>query len=341
MKELGELKYFLGIEVARSKHGIFLPQRKYVLDLSAETGMLDCKHVDTPIEQNHRLGLFPDQIPTLKELYQRLVGRLIYLSHTRPDIAYAISVVSQFMHSPSEAHMDAVTRILRYLKMAPDRGLVFSKNDHLNVEGYTYADWACSITDRRSTSGYFTFMGGNLVTWRSKKQKVVTRSSAEVEFRGMSHGVCELLWLKQLLRNLGFKPKGAMKLHCDNKATIEIAHNPVQHDRTKHVEIDQHFIKEKLDAGIVMCPFVGSEDQLADVLTKAVSNSVFSNSLDNTKMKLDAEKKKSRSLGTLSSSHIQDGWDNVVFLTDAYDEFRSIVRCSLPLLSFSTGIDLQ
>ncbi|XP_050117549.1 uncharacterized mitochondrial protein AtMg00810-like [Malus sylvestris] len=275
------LKYFLGIEVARSKHGIFLSQRKYVLDLLAETGMLDCKPVDTPIEQNHRLGLFPDQVPTHKERYQRLVGRLIYLSHTRPDIAYAVSVVSQFMHSPSEAHMDAVTRILRYLKMAPGRGLIFSKNDHLNVEGYTDADWAGSITDRRSTSGYFMFVGGNLVTWRSKKQKVVARSSAEAEFRGMSHGVCELLWLEKLLRDLGFKHKGAMKLHCDNKAAIEIAQNPVQHDRTKHVEIDRHFIKEKLDAGIIMFPFVRSEDQLADALTKAVSNSAFSDSLDN------------------------------------------------------------
>ena len=133
--------------------------------------MLDCKPVDTPIEQNHRLGLFPNQVPTHKERYQRLVGRLIYLSHTCPDIAYAVSVVSQFMHSPSEAHMDAVTRILRYLKMAPGRGLVFSKNGHLNVEGYTDAYWAGSITDRRSTSGYFTVVGGNLVTWRSKKQK--------------------------------------------------------------------------------------------------------------------------------------------------------------------------
>ncbi|CAN6723763.1 unnamed protein product [Malus baccata var. baccata] len=232
MKELGELKYFFGIEVARSKHG-----------------MLDCKPVDTPIEQNHRLGLFPDQVPTHKERYQRLVGRLIYLSHTRPDIAYAVSAVSQFMHSPSEAHMDAVTRILRYLKMAPGRGLFFSKNGHLNVEG-------------------------------SKKQKVVARSSAEAEFRGMSHGVCELLWLKKLLRDLGFNPKGVMKLHCDNKAAIDIVHNPVQHDRTKHVEIDRHFIKEKLDDEIIMFPFVRSEDQLADALTKAVSNSVFSNSLD-------------------------------------------------------------
>ncbi|XP_050147468.1 uncharacterized protein LOC126622789 [Malus sylvestris] len=121
MKELGEFKYFLGIEVARSKH---------------------------------------NQVPTHKERYQRLAGRLIYLSHTRPDIAYAVSVVSQFMYLPSEAHMDAVTRILRYLKMAPGRCLFFSKNGHLNVEGYTDADWAGSITNRRSTSGYFTMLHG-------------------------------------------------------------------------------------------------------------------------------------------------------------------------------------
>ncbi|CAN6712060.1 unnamed protein product [Malus baccata var. baccata] len=239
MKELGELKYFLGIEVARSKHGIFLSQRKYALDLLAETSMLDCKHIDTLIEQNHRLGLFPDQVPTHKERYQRLVRRLIYLSHTRPDITYAFSVVSQFMHSPSEAHVDVVIHILRYLKMAHGK-----------------------------------------VTWRSKKQKVMARSSVEAEFRGMSHDVCELLWLKNLLRDLGFKPKGAMKLHCNNKAAIEITHNLVQHGRTKHVEIDRHSIKEKLDVGIIMFPFVGSEDQLADVLTKAVSNNVFFNLLD-------------------------------------------------------------
>ena len=102
--------------------------------------MLNHKYVDTPIEQNHRLGLFPDQVPTHKEQYQRLIRRLIYLSHTRPDIVCAVSVVSQFMHSPSESHMDAVTRILRYLKMAHGRGLVFSKNGHLNVEGYTDVD---------------------------------------------------------------------------------------------------------------------------------------------------------------------------------------------------------
>ncbi|BBG94371.1 ABC-2 type transporter family protein [Prunus dulcis] len=280
MKDLGGLKYFLGIEVARSQQGIFLSQRKYVLDLLTDIGMLDCKPADTPIVQNHHLGEYPDQVPTNKERYQRLVGRLIYLSHTRPDIAYAVSVVSQFMHSPSEDHMNAVLRILRYLKSAPGKGLMFSKHGHLNIDGYSDADWAGNVTDRKSTSGYFTFVGGNLVTWRSKKQNVVALSSAEAEFRGMTKGICELLWLRKLLTELGYKPTSTMNLFCDNKAAIAIAQNPVQHDRTKHVEVDRHFIKQKLEAKVFQFPFVKSEDQLADILTKAISSKAFHNSLD-------------------------------------------------------------
>ncbi|PRQ56213.1 putative RNA-directed DNA polymerase [Rosa chinensis] len=280
MKDLGELKYFLGIEVARGREGIYLCQRKYVLDLLTETGLLDCRPVDTPIEQNHCLAEYPDQVPADRARYQRLVGRLIYLAHTRPDVAYAVSVVSQFMHNPSESHMDAVMRILKYLKSAPGRGVLFSKHSNiLEVCGFTDADWAGNITDRRSTSGYFTFVGGNLVTWKSKKQKVVARSSAEAEYRGMAHGVCELLWLRNLLRDLGFKLKSTMQLYCDNKAAIDISQNPVQHDRTKHVEVDRHFIKEKLDAKIISFPFVPTEEQLADVLTKGVSRKAFYDSL--------------------------------------------------------------
>ncbi|RVW64621.1 Retrovirus-related Pol polyprotein from transposon RE1 [Vitis vinifera] len=166
-------------------------------------------------------------------------------THTRPDLAYALSVVSQYMHNPGEQHMNAVMRILR-----------------------------------RSTSGYFTFVGGNLVTWKSKKQNVVAHSSAEAEFRGMTLGLCEALWLRLLLQDLGYLSKQPIRLFCDNKAASDIAHNPVQHDRTKHVEVDRFFIKEKLDDKIVELPKIRSEDQLADILTKAVSSQVFSKFLD-------------------------------------------------------------
>jgi hypothetical protein len=236
--------------------------------------MLGCKPADSPIEANHHLRSNAGE-HTDKERYQRLVGRLIYLSHTRLDISYAVGVVSQFMHAPRTSHLVAVYRILRYLKSAPGKGVLFSNHGHLRLEAFTDADWAGSIDDRRSTSGYCTFLGGNLVTWRSKKQAVVARSSAEAEYRAMSHGVCELLWLQTFLRDLGFPDASPMKLYCDNKAAINIAHNPVQHDRTKHIEIDRHFIKEKLNNGLICMPFVRSEDQLADVFTKGLSSRSF------------------------------------------------------------------
>jgi hypothetical protein len=182
------------------------------------------------------------------------------------------------MHNPGEQHMNAVMRILRYLKSAPGKGILFAKNENnQSVRVYTDADWAGSLDDRKSTSGYFTFVGGNLVTWRSKKQNVVARSSAEAEFRGMALGLCEALWLRHLLSDLGYPPDEPIRLYCDNKAACDLAHNPLQHDRTKHVEVDRFFIKEKLDENMLELPRIRSEDQLADILTKAVSSQVFSN----------------------------------------------------------------
>ena len=247
--------------MARSVHGISLCQRK--------SG--NCKLAETSIEMNHKLTIQKNQIPTNKERYQRLVGRLIYLSYTRLDIDYAVSVVSQFMHAPSEEHMDAVYRVLRYLKSALGKGLLFTKNGNQEVNGYTNADWVGDQTGRKSTTGYFMFVRKNLVSGRSKKQKVVTRSSAEVEFCAMAHGVCELLWIRRVLLDLGLHHPKSMMLCCDNKVTIAIANNPIQHDCTKHVEVDRHFIKDHLDKGTISFPFVTSQDQLPDVLTKAIS----------------------------------------------------------------------
>ncbi|RVW38985.1 Retrovirus-related Pol polyprotein from transposon RE1 [Vitis vinifera] len=245
MKDLGHLKYFLGIEVSRSSEGIFLSQRKYALDLLQEIGMSGCQPVNTPIEEGLKLCVEPNQVSTDKGRYQRLVGRIMYLAHTRPDLAYALSVVSQYMYNPGEQHMNASHAYLR-----------------------------------RSTSGYFTFVGGNLVTWKSRKQMSSARSSVEAEFRGMNLGLCEALWLRLLLQDLGYLSRQPIRLFCDNKAACDIAHNPVQHDRTKHVEVDRFFIKEKLDDKIVELPKIRSEDQLADILTKAVSSQVFSKFLD-------------------------------------------------------------
>ncbi|CAL8167941.1 unnamed protein product [Prunus armeniaca] len=157
---------------------------------------------------------------------------------------------------------------------------VKARNGHLDLEGYTDADYARNITDKRSTSGYFTFVGGNLVTWRSKKQNVVSRSSAKSEYRRIAQGVCEILWLRWLLAEIGFRPNAVTKLHCDNKSAFEIANNPVQHDRTKHVEVDWHFIKEKLEHKLISIHFVPFSEQLADMLTHALSKRRFEDSID-------------------------------------------------------------
>ena len=176
-------------------------------------------------------------------MYQRLWGKLIYLSHTRPDIAYPVSVISQFMHEPRQPHLNAVYRILHYLKGCPGKGILFRRGSKLTIEAFTDADYVGSIVDRRSTSGYCMFLGGNLVTWRSKKQNVVARSFAEAKFRALAQGLCEMLWLRIILTDLKVNWEEPMVLNCDNKSTTSIAHNPVQHDRTKLVEIDRHFIK--------------------------------------------------------------------------------------------------
>ncbi|XP_024029322.1 uncharacterized protein LOC112093936 [Morus notabilis] len=225
VKDLGRLKYFLGMEFARSKEGIFVNQRKYVLDLLKAIGLLGCRVAETPIEPNVKLQAAKIEEVKNKEQYHRLVGRLIYLSHTRLDIAFAVSMVSRFMHSPGPKHFEAVYRILRYLKGTPGKGLLFKKHDHLQIEVYTDANWAESVTDRRSTSGYFSFVGGNLVTWQSKKQNVVARSSAMAEFRAVALGICEGIWIKRILEELKIPHLLPIKVYCDHKAAISIAHN--------------------------------------------------------------------------------------------------------------------
>ncbi|GJU95598.1 putative RNA-directed DNA polymerase [Tanacetum coccineum] len=227
MKDLRNLRYFLRIEVMRSQQGIFICQKKYILDLLAETWMIDY-------------------------------------------IAYAVGVVSQFMHQPQVDHMHAVLRIVKYLKGTTGHGVLFKTNGPLNIQIFIDADWAGDKGNKRSTSGYFSLVGGNLVTWKSKKQKVVSLSSAEAEFRGIAKGLAEALWIRKLVSETGFPLKESIRIMSDNKAAIQISENPVQHDRTKHVEVGRHFIKEKLEAGIIKLPFVKSKDQLVDILTKAV-----------------------------------------------------------------------
>ena len=166
--------------------------------------------------------------------------------------------------------MQAIREILCYLKSIPEKGLLFKSGQKLEVRGYTNADYSGSLVDRKSTIGYCVFLGENLVSWRSKKQVVLARSSAKAKFRPMALGLCELLWLKIVLSDFKILGHYPMKLMCDNQSAINIVHNSVQHDYTKHVEIDSHFTKEKLGVGEICLSFVPSENQLADLLTKGL-----------------------------------------------------------------------
>ena len=292
VKDLGNLKYFLGMEVARSREGIYVSQRKYILDLLKETGMLGCRPSAVPIsttkkvkknskpaktekEAARRKKQEKDEVATDKGKYQRLVGKLIYLSHTRPDIAFAVSVASQHMHAPKKKHLEAAYKILRYLKGTPGQGLFFRKNESRSVEIYTDADWVGDQEDSRSTSGYCTYVWGNLVTWQSQKQRVVSKSSAESELRALAQGIMEGLWLKRVTQEAQVKITDPLKLYCDNKAAISMALNPVQHSRTKHVEVDRHFIREKVEGGVICLSYIPTKLQLADVLTKGLPEDIF------------------------------------------------------------------
>ena len=169
IKDLGPLRYFFGMEFARSKKGSFISQRKNKLDLLSETGLLGCKATETPIEPNLKLQPTSPVEVIDKEKYQCIVRRLIYLSHTRPNIAFVVSMVIQFMHSPNQGHLDVVYRILRDLKGTLRKGLLYENRGHLQLNVFIDADWVGNVIDRRSTSRYYTFVGGNLVTWQSKK----------------------------------------------------------------------------------------------------------------------------------------------------------------------------
>ncbi|GAV85387.1 LOW QUALITY PROTEIN: hypothetical protein CFOL_v3_28824, partial [Cephalotus follicularis] len=254
------------IEVSYSEVGIALCQGKYTLDILSDASLSDCKPSDSPMDPLVKLDNEKGELLHDHEKYQRLVGKLNYLTITRPDISFAISAVSQFMSAPRTTHWQAVLHIVRYLK-GHLHIAGYSDPDCLEVTGYSDADWAGCLVDRRSTSGYCIFLGGNLVSWKSKKS-VVSRSSAEAEYRAMANVTGELQWIHMLLTEIGFSVTRPSTLHCDNKSAMHIASNPVFHERTKHIEVDCYYVREKVNRGELKLVHTRSEEQLADIFTK-------------------------------------------------------------------------
>jgi hypothetical protein len=269
MKDLGTLNYFFGLEVTSSSDGYYLSQAKYASDLLSKAGLTNSKTVSTPLELNVKLNTIDGEPLSDATLYRQLVGSLIYLTITCLDLAYSVHLVSQFMSTPHSTHYAAVLRILRYIKGTLFHGLHFSAQSSFELRAYADADWVGDPTDCRSTTGYCFLLGSSLISWHSKKQSVVAHSSTEAEYRALADATSELLWLRWLLANMGAPQTTSTPIHYDNRSAIHIAHNDVFHERTKHIEIDCHFIRHHLQQSALHLLSVSSEDQLADVFTKS------------------------------------------------------------------------
>ncbi|XP_042387961.1 uncharacterized mitochondrial protein AtMg00810-like [Zingiber officinale] len=216
MKELGQLKYFLGLEIDRTQSGIFLCQQKYSEDLLKKFGMLKCKPISTPMEQNVRMCAHEGKSLEDATMYQQLIGSLVYLTLTRPDISYAISVISQYMQNPNKPHLEAARRILRYVKNTIDYDLLYKRNEDCKLVGYCDADYAGDYDTRRSTTGYVFKLGSGTISWCSKRQPTVSLSTIEAEYRAAAMAAQESTWLIQLMNNLHQPVDYAIPVYCDN-----------------------------------------------------------------------------------------------------------------------------
>ncbi|GJX51232.1 ribonuclease H-like domain-containing protein [Tanacetum coccineum] len=271
MTDLGALNYFLGISAPT---GLFLSQKKYALQLLERAHMVTCNPSRTPVDTESKLG--PEGVPVQDPtLYRSLAGGLQYLTFTRPDLSYAVQQICLYMHDPREPHFAALKRILRYVRGTVDFGLQLYVSATTSLVGYTDADWAGCPSTRRSTSGYCVFLGDNILSWSAKRQHTISRSSAEAEYQGVANVVAETAWIRNLLRELHSPLSTATLVYCDNVSAVYMSANPVQHQRTKHIEIDIHFVCDMVTAGHVRVLHVPSRFQYADIFTKGLPTALF------------------------------------------------------------------
>nr|GEY81213.1 ribonuclease H-like domain-containing protein [Tanacetum cinerariifolium] len=274
MTDLGALNYFLGISATRHSTRLFLSQKQYAIELLARAHMTNCNSSRTPIDTDSKLG--PEGVPLQgPTLYRSLAGGLQYLTFTRPDISYAVQQICLFMHDPHEPHLAALKRILRYIRGTLDFGFHLYSSTTISLVGYTHTDWAGCPSTRRSTSGYCVFLGDNLMSWSSKRQQSISRSSVEAEYQGVVNVVAKTAWLRNLLREQHSPLFAATLVNCDNVSAIYLSANPVQHQQTKHIEIDIHLVRNLVTAGQVRVLHVPSRYQYTDIFTKGLPSALF------------------------------------------------------------------
>ncbi|XP_019084225.1 PREDICTED: uncharacterized protein LOC109125894 [Camelina sativa] len=253
MTDLGPLHHFLGISIIRNDKGMFLHQQNCAADILHRANMTNCNPCLTPVDIKPKLAEVNSDSPPVKDptLYRSLAGALQYLTFTRPNISYAVQHVCLFMHDPREEHFNSLKRILRYIKGTITHGLQLHRSPPMAMVAYTNADWAGCPSTRRSTSGYCAFIGANLISWSAKRQHTVSRSSTEAEYRGVANAVAELSWLRNLFVEMRVSVPKTSLVFCDNVSAVYLASNPVQHQHTKHVEIDIHSVRERVALGYI------------------------------------------------------------------------------------------
>jgi hypothetical protein len=274
LKDLGPLHYFLGIQIRRTAAGFFPHQQQYAEDVLERAGMVNYKPASTPIDTKGKISA-TDGVPLQdKTFYPSIAGALQYLTLIRPEIAYAVQQACLYMQDPHDAHWGIIKRILRYVRGTTGHGVLLRASCSTALTAYTDADWAGCPDTQRSTSGFCIFLGEALISWSSKCQAVVSRSSAEAEYRGVANAAAECCWLRNLLTELHINVNKASIIFCDNISVVYLSDNPVHHKRTKHVELNIHFVRERTMLGLRVL-HVPTRHQFADVMTKGLPTVIF------------------------------------------------------------------
>ncbi|KAK6143484.1 hypothetical protein DH2020_023832 [Rehmannia glutinosa] len=274
MSMMGELNFFLGLQIKQCQEDIYISQSKYTKELLKKFGIEEGRTVSTPMATNVKIDKDEKGKSVDESKYRGMIGSLLYLTASRPDILHVVCLCTRFQSNPKESHMSVVKRIFRYLKGTIQYGLFYPKNENFSLKGYSDSDYAGNIDDRKSTSGSCQFLGDCLVSWFSKKQNCVSLSTAEAEYISAAFCCTQLLWMKQTLADYKCFFEN-VPIFCDNISAINIAQNPVHHNRTKHIEIRHHFLRDCVSKRKIEIYFVPSQDQLADIFTKPLSSETF------------------------------------------------------------------